>query len=118
MPDFSHSWASLIDGDEVRPRMFIQASAPICWAVDSDGLVATFLVCDPDGNACMMSLLFQMPMGAAESAARKKRWPVRIEHGTIVGVSRKIDEVTGVSGERYCRFACDSVLNVPQEVVP
>jgi hypothetical protein len=110
LKDFGDAWSSAIIGNEVKPRMIVQAWPPLFWSADLDGLIATVNVCAPSGDGCLLTLLFPMPFGVAEVAAKRKRFPVFLSPGCLITVSKKVDEVTGESGERYSRFLCDEVL--------
>lgn len=103
--DFSEAWGDAIseDGSMTPPVAF--TASDITWFPDPDGLVAVFPAFDPDGDTCMLSLLFKMPTGDAQRRARKRLFPLK--PGQMFTVTRQVDFVTGASGEGYGRFECE-----------
>ncbi len=102
-PDFSKSYSQFIaDDGTLKPPLMLVVADLITWAADPDGLMMTTTIPAIDGGVCVLTALFPMSMGAAMAKHRQRRFPVAI--GDCVSVVRKLDEVHGSSGERYCRF--------------
>ena len=102
-PDFSKSYSQFIaDDGTMTPPLMLLAPDAITWAADPDGLMMTITLPAIDGEACVLTAIFPMSMGAAMAKHRQRRFPVA--SGDYVSVVRKLDEVQGSSGERYCRF--------------
>jgi hypothetical protein len=95
------------DGSITPPITFAGGfDGPVTIDVDPDGIIATTTVCSlTDEEPCLLTMLFRMPLGAAQAKLRQKRYPVSPR--STVTVRRKIDEVVGSSGERYSRFEVD-----------
>jgi hypothetical protein len=110
LKDFSSAFADFLnsDGSMKMPITFYHAfeAGPIHTNIDPDGIIVTVTVHSIDTEEpCLLTMLFPMPLGAAEAKLRQGRLPVL--PSSAVTVRRKIDEVVGDSGERYSRFAVD-----------
>lgn len=106
LPDFSDVYREFISDDgEMMPPVSLQIPANQTWAVDIDGLLMSMLQFGVDGEPCVLSVLFPMPLGAAQAKVRQRRFPARA--GDWLTVGRKRDEVVGGSGERYSRFIAE-----------
>jgi hypothetical protein len=107
--DFSDVFADFIDDDGfVKPPITFAGGLgePCVVVVDPDGIIASIMVHSlVDEEPCLLTMLFPMPLGAAQAKLRQKRYPVSPQ--STVTVRRKLDEVVGNSGERYSRFEVD-----------
>lgn len=101
LPDFADAWSNAIRNDGSMVRVTLSVAWP-CYSPDHDGLLMTGTVFTPTGDLCMVSVLFPMSFGAAITKVRQGRLPVA--DGDYITVKRRIDEVVGLSGERYSRF--------------
>ncbi len=113
LPDFSTAYGDLIgDGGEMRIPLTIQSPPEQTWHPDEDGLLMSGSVIDMNGDACLLSVLFPMPYGAACAKVRQRRFPVK--PGDMLTILREVDRVTGRSGEEYSRFLADVIpMNGP-----
>jgi hypothetical protein len=103
LPDFAVAYSEFISEDgRMSPPIAVPVPAGVVWAVDDDGLVMTTSQFTMDGDECLLTVLFPMELGAAQSKHRQRRFPAR--GGDYMTVLRKRDEVVGQSGERYSRF--------------
>lgn len=106
--DFSAVFADFITADgSVSPPITFACGAfeggAIVTDIDQDGIIVTVTVHSiTTEEPCLLTMLFPMPLGAAQAKLRQKRLPVL--PGSAVTVRRKVDEVVGDSGERYSRF--------------
>lgn len=107
LEDFSVAYSDYIghDGAMSPPVTFVAAIRSVTYAADADGLIATAMVHSVNDEPCLLTMLFSMPFGEAQSKIRQGRFP--LASSTFVTVKRKIDEVIGDSGERYSRFEVD-----------
>jgi hypothetical protein len=107
--DFSAVFADYIkpDGTFYPPICFAPIGGPITWCPDPDGLIMTVPIVWLDYEQCLLTALFPMSIGAATTKCRQRRFPVT--SATAVIVKRRIDEVVGLSGERYSRFAVEAL---------
>lgn len=101
LPDFAVSWSNAIRNDGSMVPVTLSAADP-SYSPDQDGLLMTGTAFAPTGDPCMVSVLFPMSFGAAITKVRQGRLPVA--DGDYITVKRRIDEVVGLSGERYSRF--------------
>lgn len=106
LPDFATAFHEFISDDgTMRPPFAMPVPSTVIWGVDPDGLLMTTPQTSHDGTACLLSVLFPMPLGAARAKHRQQRFPAK--PGDYMMVVRKHDEVVGAGGERYSRFIAE-----------
>lgn len=104
LADFRSCYGSYIQPEgDLSPYVTFPLSE-VVWAEDLDGLVMTAPMLSPNGDTCLVSILFAMPAGEVAFRIKRKRFPAY--PGDLITVLRMVDEVTGSSGERYSRFLC------------
>jgi hypothetical protein len=111
LPDFSVLYSDFISEDgTLRPPVAIEVGGDggfLTWHVDEDGLLMTTVSYGINGAFCTLSLIFEMSFGEASTKHRQRRFPAA--PGDWVTITKKKDEVLGVSGERYSRFVASVI---------
>lgn len=97
LPDFSDAYADVIMSDGTLDPPMLNVMMDIRWLIqeDPDGLLYSGVLPDPDGNQCMISILFP-------TLTLKSELPMQSSDTFVI--TQMLDKVNGNSGERYGRF--------------
>lgn len=97
LPDFSDAYADAIMSDGTLDPPMVNFMMDIIWHVqeDPDGLLYSGVLPDPDGNQCMISILFP-------TLTLKSELPM--QSSDVFVITQMLDKVNGNSGELYGRF--------------